>query len=495
MPCGDGDEYLLPLEGHSAASRRRSRNFPRTEVDMATNETIGCFSISSDALRLARIQTARNLAAPAAVGFALTLAAMVTTLIVASPPGALFQPMVWQFVGPIWGIMLLTAVVLWYAAKSLNSFRSGWLFKVAFGLVALNWLLGDLLIFLHSFLAGPVWFLAFVTSTILSIWPLALLILGLRSIPSEKNNPLLYMSGSTGENAFSASSQAMEHLRRPEDSSALQWMLFSTALFAGALFTWFNLSGWLQGRANWLRVGECPAGQQFSSCLEAHDGEAIIIVLSSILLSVVLARAARKARQKSFERVRRTATEQMRFDMRAPIIFLRSFPVDRTKYEEETPGPINTLCDLGRAPRNLDHLLLEEATAYGPVIAVGDPNVDTPSIGAARESLGDSSWQKTVSEWIAVSRGVVLCFGDTPGVSWEFDEVSKQQAFSRTLTLLTKSTNDAMVRKKLELPPFDIPPGEQLLGVIGFGLEATPLTSSKLSYEAYKLAIHAAFGS
>jgi hypothetical protein len=73
--------------------------------------------------------------------------------------------------------------------------------------------------------------------------------------------------------------------------------------------------------------------------------------------------------------------------------------------------------------RNLDYLLLEEGTPYGPEVAIGNPSDNLPPYGAARAYLDHKTWQGAVVDLAMQSRAIIICIDDFEGVWWEVENV------------------------------------------------------------------------
>jgi len=92
----------------------------------------------------------------------------------------------------------------------------------------------------------------------------------------------------------------------------------------------------------------------------------------------------------------------LKYDTRAPILFLRSFADDRIMSMEE---------------REMAMLLNKD---WGPVIAIGKPGDELPPLGASRLYVADEDWQKVVGDLIQKAALVILLAGRTAGLAWEF---------------------------------------------------------------------------
>lgn len=111
------------------------------------------------------------------------------------------------------------------------------------------------------------------------------------------------------------------------------------------------------------------------------------------------------------------AVEVRRADRRPPVVYLRSFKDEfaatRSRLHDADP-------DDGLV--RIEDLLADEAEAFGPVIAIGEPGAAVRS-GAARAWFPGAEWQAEVGEWIDEAQFVLIVAGITEGVSWELERV------------------------------------------------------------------------
>lgn len=123
------------------------------------------------------------------------------------------------------------------------------------------------------------------------------------------------------------------------------------------------------------------------------------------------------------------------WDGRAPVVFLRTFLQDARRAPVQTANPLlGWLTGIGR-PRTLDEVLLEHASPYGPVIAIGDPDDPIPPLGAARIFVSHNDWRGVVTGLAASAKVVVMCPTETEGVRWELDHIVNTGAQARTIYL------------------------------------------------------------
>jgi MFS family permease len=155
-------------------------------------------------------------------------------------------------------------------------------------------------------------------------------------------------------------------------------------------------------------------------------GAATLIVMVGLLAANVLGAGAIVARRAD---ARATALYQnvREWDVRAPIVFLRSFDQDDDRIAV-TGGDAFARwpAGVGRS-RTLDELLLEHGSPYGPVIAIGDPRDPVPPLGAARVFVPErgNGWQDVVRGLVNASKCVVMCPNTGRGVQWELDLIAQ----------------------------------------------------------------------
>ena len=123
------------------------------------------------------------------------------------------------------------------------------------------------------------------------------------------------------------------------------------------------------------------------------------------------------------------------WDSRAPVIFLRAFTQDDIRVAAGTRDPLLKLTAGVAQTRTLDEILLEHASPYGPLIAIGDPVDPIPPLGAARIFVKGESWQEVVTSLVDASKAIVMCPSRTEGVRWELNLIGGRGLFPRTMFL------------------------------------------------------------
>lgn len=165
----------------------------------------------------------------------------------------------------------------------------------------------------------------------------------------------------------------------------------------------------------------------------AYLGYTIVLVLSGFflfpLVGGLLAGLARRS-------VRFSVTELLKTDERQPVLFLRSFRDDAVQLGQPKA---QLMVRIGRwlgSTSNLDQILLEEGTPYGPVVAIGNPKDQAPPYyRIAREYFDDETWKEAVSGLAEQAVAIVICVDDTEGVWWEVENVAARH-IDKTLFLI-----------------------------------------------------------
>lgn len=170
------------------------------------------------------------------------------------------------------------------------------------------------------------------------------------------------------------------------------------------------------------------------------SGSSVPITLFSIIALPVfifpLWLAARFVRTLSRRKLRLTAQEMLSQDPRPPVLFLRPFRDDQLSFGVDQPSSMVRMLNAGRLPQKLDHLLIEDATQYGPVVGLGRPEDPSAPYGAARLYSDHDSWQEQVIALACEARAIVVVIDASPGLTWELEMIaSDTDLLSRTLFL------------------------------------------------------------
>ena len=123
-------------------------------------------------------------------------------------------------------------------------------------------------------------------------------------------------------------------------------------------------------------------------------------------------------------------------DARAPVIYLRSFHVDRRLARRAL--------NIGRfvSVRTEEEQLVEALREIGPIIAIGRPGERFPRLSAQRIYVGDKDWQQQVLSWFKLAAVVVIQVPSNPtrGVTWEIDQSLNLVALDRLVFLVSRSS-------------------------------------------------------
>ena len=127
--------------------------------------------------------------------------------------------------------------------------------------------------------------------------------------------------------------------------------------------------------------------------------------------------------------VRWSITQLLEADSRAPVLFLRAFKDDQVQLQNVKLPPLGQLGKWLDGIANLDRLLLEEGTPYGPVVAIGNPSDRFPPYGAARGYFDDKTWHAAVADLAGKAMAIVICLDRTEGIMWEVDHIAETWVF------------------------------------------------------------------
>jgi hypothetical protein len=181
-------------------------------------------------------------------------------------------------------------------------------------------------------------------------------------------------------------------------------------------------------------VSIAPLGYPFTSYNLLETGQ--IIQITEIFIIIGTYFGARKASTKGREVAKNSITELQAHDDRPPILFLRAFKDDQVVLLPPRLSYFAKMFSFGRNSENLDTVLLEEGTDYGPVVALGNPTDATPPYGAARGYFAGKDWKQGVMALAQSSSAIVLCVDLTDGIKWELEQLRDQNLLHRCLFLV-----------------------------------------------------------
>ena len=125
-------------------------------------------------------------------------------------------------------------------------------------------------------------------------------------------------------------------------------------------------------------------------------------------------------------RLKLSATQLRDRDRRAPVLILRQFGDDFLEAGRMSLGGTPTF----------EHFVAGELNRIGPVVAIGRPGERLQPLGASRDYLADSDWQRAVTATIEDAALVVFVLGDSANLLWEFRKTIETHGKRRTLIVV-----------------------------------------------------------
>jgi hypothetical protein len=127
-----------------------------------------------------------------------------------------------------------------------------------------------------------------------------------------------------------------------------------------------------------------------------------------------------------------TANDLLLVDKRRPVLFLRSFTDDKVRlWGRGIWGKFRK--------RTIDEAIRPSADILGPLVAIADPNVRLPHLGAAQSFYSNDTWQLAIARWVRMARYIVMIAGRTQGIRWELEHIFGQEAHQKLIVFLTPS--------------------------------------------------------
>jgi hypothetical protein len=135
-------------------------------------------------------------------------------------------------------------------------------------------------------------------------------------------------------------------------------------------------------------------------------------------------------------RARLKLAEQVE-DVRAPVVYLRSFQVD--KRLSRRPLAIGRVI----ASRTEEEQLVGALRESGPVVAIGRPGERLPRLGAQRVYVEDADWQQQILSWFTRAALVVIHVPPKPteGLTWEVERSLSSVALDRLVFLVSRDSS------------------------------------------------------
>jgi len=183
-----------------------------------------------------------------------------------------------------------------------------------------------------------------------------------------------------------------------------------------------------------------------------------------------------------------------------PILFLRCFQDDQFEVEPPKWDVVSRWFDLWSFRRNVDQILIDECAQYGPVIALGRPGERKVPFGAARYYATQQEWQTVVTDAARRAQAIVIAAGDSPGVLWEYELLSREHLLNRTLLLFRPAKEedqanrralDAFSQATTQIQVGDVARNDHLIALFDSGDGPRLLMARKLSAACYLVALRA----
>jgi hypothetical protein len=360
--------------------------------------------------------------------------------------------------------------------------------------LCLNLVCGSVVIFMAGLVTGGLWLIAYVFCGFLGIYIAVVLFRGAFAAAAVVGAPFKLYN-------FNVVQTPSKWLQLPsswkyivgslERSSAAKFKFqFSAILRSLALFSFLNVSGWLEVSRRCFQLNNCNGSQTTSECFTGDLSTPAFILSFSVSVAFLLHWGARKIHQSGLRDCLRSASSLIFSDTRTPILFLRPFSNDSLEFAQLHFDGLAVLTGFSNSPRTFDQLLLEDATQYGPVIAIGKPDTKPPILGVSREYVSNSDWQSFVTDWMNKAGAVILLYGSSAGIDWEIRALKNTDTLSKTVFLVPPYTNPQGLLEVLNIPPESISNNEPIVAIIGFGINARIITSSNYLYSTYLSAIH-----
>jgi hypothetical protein len=188
-----------------------------------------------------------------------------------------------------------------------------------------------------------------------------------------------------------------------------------------------------------------------------------IVILAMVLIVVPLSIAiANWLLNRAHKRIRFSVEGITAADPRAPVLFLRAFRDDQVTLARPRHTPLGRLFAIAVPRQSLDHMLLNEGTLYGPMVALGNPKDEMPPYGVARGYVANERWQDAVTQMARASLAVVICVDDTDSMWWEIEHLVGHDHLKKTLFLIhpnfrTATENQRIIGRLLPKLPISGP--------------------------------------
>lgn len=234
-----------------------------------------------------------------------------------------------------------------------------------------------------------------------------------------------------------------------------------------------------------------PASAPLNACvrrmleelnLSSQPLTAIVFVGVFAMLGLAIGRLGQRMATRAYQRVRE-------WDTRAPIVFLRAFRADQSAVGAHPHGLLPRLAIRPAAAKTLDEIVLDAASPWGPVIAIGRPDEELPPLGAARVYAKGGDWRAIVTDLCDAASVVIICMDASEGVNWELQALIARGHQAKTLLLISPQLR---VTDRFMLSSRIFPLGSYADTIAGYveGQSFKALSSTKLSRAAYRISIN-----
>ena len=108
----------------------------------------------------------------------------------------------------------------------------------------------------------------------------------------------------------------------------------------------------------------------------------------------------------------------------APILYLRSFRDDGLAPEPSAAWQLWFPLNYFFRPSSYEENVINQIAHLnlGPVVAIGRPGEDLPTLGACRLYVGEQDWQAQITELMKIAGCVIVRPSVTAGLMWEFQQ-------------------------------------------------------------------------
>lgn len=215
--------------------------------------------------------------------------------------------------------------------------------------------------------------------------------------------------------------------------------IFVSLAFYPVLVAQF-VPGFLIGEARSACYAYIAAGypsQLVNACLGLHIQDAlgkpralVIVFILVLILTVGSRLLAQRIAVKFLNR-------RVKSDGRRKSLFLRSFTEDAIPLGRMHRNLLTKIIIHSEIPgRTLDFLLAQLLMVHGPVVAFGKPGQILAPFGTSKSYVPHDNWQEIMGKNISESKAIVLCLGQTEGVTWEISKIFQTKSETKTLFLI-----------------------------------------------------------